>query len=120
MALGRTELPHQMKDEDLWFRLTKPQLFKVAIVTLVLGAMVKLMFGINKSAGGISLVVAILIFLISVFSIVATVPENAYLLGIGTPIYRMFFFWIKNKMFRKEKKLHVREYATAHKEVESE
>ena len=120
MALGRTELPHQMKDEDLWFRLTKPQLFKVAIVTLVLGAVVKLMFGISKSAGGISLVVAILVFIASVFSIVATVPENAYLLGIGTPIYRMFFYLIKNKLFKKEKILHVREYTTARKEVEDE
>lgn len=120
MGLGRTELPHQMKDEDLWFRLTKPQLFKVGMVTLVLGAVTKFMFGISKSAGGISLVVAIIIFVSAVFSIVVTVPENAYLLGIGTPIYRMFFYWLKNKIIKKEKKLYVKEYKTTNKEsVES-
>ena len=104
MRFDQTKLPHQMKDEDKWFHLTKSQLLRMIIVTVVAALIVKAAIALNITIVGVAL--AIIIEVVALIVVVATVPESMYLYGTDRPAYVPVLFFLRKKI-KKSAKIYV-------------
>lgn len=104
MRFDQTKLPHQMKDEDKWFHLTKTQLIKMVIVTVIAALIVKAAIALNITIVGIAL--AIIIEIVALFVVVVTIPDTMYLYGTDRPVYVPVLFFIRKKL-KKTTKIYV-------------
>lgn len=107
VAYDEAVMPHQPKDEDLWFGFfTKTQL-KVLIPLIIISSLIFYFFyKINLTTVGI--VVAVILILIVGSLTVVPIPENQYLLGTGKPfLYPVLFMILRRR--KKYKKIYTRE-----------
>ena len=87
LKYDEAETPHQLKDEDRWFKFfSKKQLIVVIPVAIVILIIMYLAIKNNHLVGGIiiSAIVAILV----IGPIKFPMPQDMYLFGGGEPIYR--------------------------------
>lgn len=81
------EVPHQMKDEDLWFRFfTKSQLVILVPIIVILFLITR--FFLSKGLLLIGIVIDVIVGLIAGIVVMVEVPEEQYLYGTGNPLYK--------------------------------
>ena len=89
MGYGNHKVPDPLQDEDKWFGATKPQLIVVAVVVVIVLFILKITFELSILLVGVFLSVSILIF--SGALILLEIPDDKYLLGSGTKVWKVIF-----------------------------
>lgn len=107
VAYDEAPMPHQPKDEDLWFKFfTKTQL-KILIPLIIICSLIFYFF-YKIGLATIGLVIGLIVLLLIGSLVMIPIPENQYLLGTGKPfLYPILFMIIKRK--KKYKKIYTRE-----------
>ncbi|MCR5837025.1 MAG: hypothetical protein K6G88_11010 [Lachnospiraceae bacterium] len=101
LRFDEAEVPHQMKDEDIWFRFfTKSQLMALAPVVGIDFVLIKITAAFKILPVGVT--IAFVFSLAALVLVMIKIPENMYLYGIGKPLYVPIAQWLLRKVGKKK------------------